>query len=167
VLSRGRRRLDRSPTLRVQAPLYRQAPGYMFSSGCTAAGFTMAAALARAPLFLPLCLGTGHFIKWSCPLDRHIHGICPQPPSDPSIGGNFTWSGWWRRPRDWRHPGPGRLAILVWYLQTFIMHRLGILSSRPAWAFNGADLGWLLAQPGLHAEPASPARNCCDPWDAS
>jgi hypothetical protein len=46
------------PILRVQAPLYRQGPGYMFSSGCPAVGFSMAAVLAQAPLFpapLPRC----------------------------------------------------------------------------------------------------------------
>jgi hypothetical protein len=34
------------PILRVQAPLYMQGPGYRVSSGCPAAGFSVAAALA-------------------------------------------------------------------------------------------------------------------------
>jgi hypothetical protein len=67
----------------------------------------------------------------------------------------------------WCHPGPGRLAIIVWYLQIFIKCRLGILSSLPAWASNGEDLGRLLAQPALHAEPASSAGGRDDPWDAN
>jgi hypothetical protein len=37
------------PTLRVQAPLYRQGPGYSLASGCPAAGSPMAAVLAWAP----------------------------------------------------------------------------------------------------------------------
>jgi hypothetical protein len=139
----------------------------MFSSGCPAVGFSMAAALARAPLSPILYLGACRFIKWSCPLDQHIRGICPQLASDPSVGRDFTWRGWWRRPRGWRHPGPRRLAILVWYLQTFIKRRLGILSSLPAWAFDGADFGRLLAHPTLHAESASLAGSRCNPWDAS
>jgi hypothetical protein len=38
------------PTLRVQAPLYRLGPCYIFSSGCPAADFSVAVAMARAPL---------------------------------------------------------------------------------------------------------------------
>jgi hypothetical protein len=66
----------------------------------------------------------------------------------------------------WRHPGPGGLAILVWYLQAFIKRQLGISSSSPAWASDGEDLGWLLAQPALQSKPTSSARCRGDPWDA-
>jgi hypothetical protein len=38
------------PILRVQAPLYRQGPGYKMLSGFPAAGFSVAMALAWAPL---------------------------------------------------------------------------------------------------------------------
>jgi hypothetical protein len=38
------------PILRVQAPLYRQGPGYKVSSGCPAAGFSVVVALAQVPL---------------------------------------------------------------------------------------------------------------------
>jgi hypothetical protein len=35
------------PILRVQAPLYRQGPSYKMLSSCSAAGFSVAAALAQ------------------------------------------------------------------------------------------------------------------------
>jgi hypothetical protein len=38
--------------LRVQAPLYRRGPGYKISSGCLAAGFSVATVLAWVPLLL-------------------------------------------------------------------------------------------------------------------
>jgi hypothetical protein len=41
------------------------------------------------------------------------------------------------------------------------------LSSSPAWAFGGEDLGRLLAQPALRSKPASLAGCRGDPWDVS
>jgi hypothetical protein len=54
------------PILRVQAPLYRQDPGYRVSSGCPAAGFPVAVALAWVPpLSVPL---PGHRLLYKVPL---------------------------------------------------------------------------------------------------
>jgi hypothetical protein len=84
------------PTLRVHAPLYRQGPSYRVSSGCPAAGFSVAAALAWVPLPLPLCLSAGYFIKLPCSLDQHIQGICPRLASDPFVEMGFAWCSWCR-----------------------------------------------------------------------
>jgi hypothetical protein len=51
------------PTLRVQASLYRQGPGYIVWSGCPAVGSVVAITLAWAPLSLLLLCGADRFIK--------------------------------------------------------------------------------------------------------
>jgi hypothetical protein len=73
------------PTLRVQAPLYRQGPG------------------CSLVIQLPGCrlprgrgLGTGRFIKRLFPLDRKIRGICPWSASDPFMEEGLARCGWWR-----------------------------------------------------------------------
>jgi uncharacterized protein (TIGR03382 family) len=96
VLSRGKIRRVRSPTLRVQAPLYRQGPGYSMSSGCSAAGFPVAAALAWALLLSAPLSGRKLLYKAPLPLDRHIRGICPRLASDLFVEKGFAWCGWWR-----------------------------------------------------------------------
>jgi hypothetical protein len=55
----------------------------------------------------------------------------------------------------------------VGFLQALIKRRLEVTLSLPAWAVSGEVLGRLLAQPALHAEPASLAGCRSDPWDAS
>jgi hypothetical protein len=119
----------------------------------------MAAALAWAPPLLPLYLGAGRFIKWSCSLDRHIRGICHWLASDPSVGRDFTWSdggdrSWLASSRSPSSAAPVRL------LQALIKHRLGILSSLPTWAFDGAARPFTPSRPlrpGVAAIPGMPA----------
>jgi hypothetical protein len=84
------------PILRVQAPLYRQGPGYNLVSECPAAGFSVDAVLAWVPLASTLCLGAGCFIKRLSPLDQHIRGICAWSASDPFVGKGLARCGWWR-----------------------------------------------------------------------
>jgi Synergist-CTERM protein sorting domain-containing protein len=66
------------------------------SSGCPAAGFPVAAALAWVPLFFVPLHGRRLLYKVPFPLDRHIRGICPRLASDPFVERGFAWSGWWR-----------------------------------------------------------------------
>jgi hypothetical protein len=61
--SGGRGRLGPSPTLKVEAPLYRQGPGYIVWSGFPVAGSVVAVMLAGVPLPLLLLHGAGRFIK--------------------------------------------------------------------------------------------------------
>jgi hypothetical protein len=84
------------PTLRVQAPLYRQGPGYSMSSGCPAASSPVAAALAWVPHSSDPLPGRRLLYKVPFPLDRHIWGICPWLASDPFVERGSTWCGWWR-----------------------------------------------------------------------
>jgi uncharacterized protein (TIGR03382 family) len=84
------------PTLRVQAPLYRWGPSYNMSSGCSAAGSPVAAALAWVSLsYVPLS-GRRLLYKVPFPLDRHIQGICPRFASDPFMEEGLARCGWWR-----------------------------------------------------------------------
>jgi hypothetical protein len=105
MLSRGRRRSVRSPTLRVQAYLYRQEPGYIMSSGCPAAGFPVAAALACAPLSSVPLPRRRPLYKAPFPLDQHIRGIYPRLASDPFVEEGLAWCGWWR-------PGVGGVTLV-------------------------------------------------------
>jgi hypothetical protein len=84
------------PILRVQAPLYRQGPGYSLSSGCQAAGFPVAVVLAWVPLSFGPLPGHRPLYKAPFPLDRHIRGICPWFASDPFVGEGLARCGWWR-----------------------------------------------------------------------
>jgi hypothetical protein len=67
------------PILRVQAPLYRQGPGYRVSSGCLAAGFSVAAALAWV-LLHPAPL-TGCMLLYNVPLSPGPAYLGYMPPA--------------------------------------------------------------------------------------
>jgi hypothetical protein len=84
------------PTQRAQAPIYRQGPGYSKSSGCPAASFPVAAALAWVLLISVPLPGRRPLYKAHFPLDRHIWGICPQIASDPFVEEGLARFGWWR-----------------------------------------------------------------------
>jgi hypothetical protein len=84
------------PILRVQAPLYRQGPGYSLASGCPAASSPVATVLAWALPSSAICLSAGRFIKRLFPLDQHIRGICPWSASDPFVVEGLARCGWWR-----------------------------------------------------------------------
>jgi hypothetical protein len=100
------------PTLRVQAPLYRQGPGYKISSSCLAADFSMVAVLARAPLSLaPL--------SWCRLLYKAIMSPGPTYPHHmpPASLGSFRWRQlylgqlvattlWMASPRSWASGDP-------------------------------------------------------------
>jgi hypothetical protein len=125
------------PTLRVQAPLYRQRPGYRMSSSCLAIGFPMVVALAWVSLFsLSLCLGGGYFIKCIF-LWTGISGVyAPGLPRILSwrggllgaVGGGRAWLASLRSPASAAPVGP---------LQPLIKRWLKVSSSLPAWAFGG------------------------------
>jgi hypothetical protein len=83
------------PTLRVQAPLYRQGPGYRVSSGCPATGFSVAAVLAWVLFSSAPLHGRRLLIKCLYPLDRHIWVICPRLALDPFVERGFAWCDWW------------------------------------------------------------------------
>jgi hypothetical protein len=51
------------PIVRVQDPLYRQGPIYMFRLGCPAAGFAVAVTLASSLFSCSACMVQGRFIK--------------------------------------------------------------------------------------------------------
>jgi hypothetical protein len=74
--------------LRVHALIYRRGPGYSMSSGCPAAGFPIAVALAWVLLSSIPLLGCRSLYKVPFPLDRHIRGICP-----PACLGSFRGGG--------------------------------------------------------------------------
>jgi hypothetical protein len=91
-----------SPILRVQAPLYRQGPGYMFGSDCPAVGFIMAVTLAQFPLSPAPLPGAGRFYKVLLSPRPSYPQHMPQLPLD--IRGSFM-GGRWRWPCGWRHLG--------------------------------------------------------------
>jgi hypothetical protein len=67
-------------TLRVQAPLYRQGPGYSLTSGCPAAGSLVVAVLAWAPLSSRPLFGRRPLYKAPFPLGQayleHMPLVC-------------------------------------------------------------------------------------------
>jgi hypothetical protein len=112
VLSGGRRRRVRSPTLRVQAPLYRQGPGYSLVSGCSDAGSHMAAVLAWAPPSSPLLLGRRLLYKAPFPLglaySEHMLPVC----LGSFCGGGACLLWLVEVERGWCHTGLRPLSIL-------------------------------------------------------
>jgi hypothetical protein len=139
------------------------------SSGCPAAGFPVATALAWVPLLSAPLSGHRILYKAPFPLDRHIQGICPQLASDPfmekgllgavgAVGGDRAWLASLRSPA---------YVSLVRTLQPLIKRWLKVSSSSPAWAFGGEDLSRMLAQPVLRSKPASSAGCHGEPWDVS
>jgi hypothetical protein len=84
------------PTLRVQAPLYRQGPGYRLVSGCPAAGSSMAAFLTWAPPSSGPLSGRRPLYKAPFPLDQHIRSICFLSAPDPFMEEGLAHCSWWR-----------------------------------------------------------------------
>jgi hypothetical protein len=100
------------PTLRVHAPLYRQGPGYKVASGCPAAGFFVAAALAR--VLLPSAPLPGRRLLYKVPLSPGpaYPGYMP-----PTRLGSFRGEGVClvqlvEAVRGWRHSGLQPLPLL-------------------------------------------------------
>jgi hypothetical protein len=156
------------PTRRVQAPLYRQGPSYRVLSDCPAAGFSVAAALARVPF--PHAPLPGCRLLYKAPLfpGPAYSGYMP-----PARLGSFRGDGVClvrlvEAVRGWRHSGLQPIYVApVGPLQPLIKRWLKVSSSSPAWTLGGEDLSRLLAQPALRSKPASSARCRGNPWDVS
>jgi hypothetical protein len=84
------------PILRVQAPLYRQGPGYSLATGCPTTVSPVAAVLAWVPPSSSPLPERRPLYKAPFPPDRHIRGICPRFASDPFMGNGLARCGWWR-----------------------------------------------------------------------
>jgi hypothetical protein len=100
------------PTLRVQAPLYWQGPGYRLVSGCPAAGSSMVVFLTWAPPSSGPLSGRRPLYKAPFPLgpaySEHMLPVCP---------GSFHEGGACplrlvEAKRGWRHAGLQPLSIL-------------------------------------------------------
>jgi hypothetical protein len=100
------------PTLRIQAPLYRQEPGYSLASGCPAAGSPMAVVLAWAPLSSGPLPGRRPLYKAPFPLGQvyseHMPLVCLR-----SFRGGGACPMWLVDvKRGWCHAGLQPLSIL-------------------------------------------------------
>jgi hypothetical protein len=84
------------PILRVQAPLYRQGPGYKVAFGCPAAGFSVAAALAWVPLPSAPLPGRRLLYKVHLSPGPTYSGYMPPARLGSFRGEGFAWCGWWR-----------------------------------------------------------------------
>jgi hypothetical protein len=65
------------PSLRVQAPLYRQGPGYRLGVRLLGCRLLRGRSLCVGPSSLTPLSDDGNFIKCLSTLDRHLRGICP------------------------------------------------------------------------------------------
>jgi hypothetical protein len=155
------------PTLRVQAPLYRQGPGYSLVSGCLAADSSVVAVLTWAPLSSGPLSGRRPLYKAPFPLgpaySEHMPPVCL---------GSFRGGG----------ACPLRLVRLSMASVTLVSgHRRscrghaafdkasagGFSSSSPARTSGDEVASRLLAQPALRVKSASPAECRSDHWDVS
>jgi hypothetical protein len=101
------------PILKIQAPLYRQGPGYSLASGCPAVGSLVAAVLAWAPSLpspLPRCMP---LYKAPFPLRLAYSRYMPLVGLGSFRGGGACLLRLMEAVRGWRHSGLWPLLILL------------------------------------------------------